>query len=83
MTQFVQIIFETFKKHIVISRCWFFVNDINVTNSCSNYDEKETLSEIRLFRIYYEAYLMTKCNVYELKKDWLHDIKWKILILYI
>ena len=49
MTQFVRIIIEIFKKHIVASRCWSFVDDINVKDSRSNYDEKEILSEIRLF----------------------------------
>ena len=51
MTQFVRIIIEIFKKHIVASRCWSFVDDINIKNSRSNYDEKEILSEIRLFII--------------------------------
>ena len=49
MTQFVQIIIEIFKKHIVASRCWSFVDDINVKDSRSNYNEKEILFEIRLF----------------------------------
>ena len=49
MIQFVQIIIEIFKKHIVASRCWFFVDDINVKGSRSNYNKKEILSEIRLF----------------------------------
>ena len=49
MTQFVRIIIEIFKKYIVTSRCWSFVDDINVKDSRSNYDEKEILSEIRLF----------------------------------
>ena len=49
MTQFVRIIIEIFKKHIVASRCWSFVDDINVKDSRSNYDEKEILFKIRLF----------------------------------
>ena len=49
MTQFVRIIIEIFKKHIIASRCWSFVDDINVKNSRSNYDKKEILFEIRLF----------------------------------
>ena len=49
MTHFVRIIIEIFKTHIVASRCWPFVDDIDVKDSRSNYDEKEILSEIRLF----------------------------------
>ena len=49
MTQFVRIIIEILKKHIVTSRCWSFVDDINVKNSRSNYNEKEVLFKIRLF----------------------------------
>ena len=49
MTQFVRMIIEIFKKYIVTSRCWSFVNDINVKNSRSNYDEKEVIFKIRLF----------------------------------
>ena len=49
MIQFFRIIIEIFKKHIVTSRCWSFVNDINVKDSRSNDDEKEILFKIRLF----------------------------------
>ena len=49
MTQFIQIIIEIFRKHIVASRCWSFVDDKNVRNSRSNYNEKKILFEIRLF----------------------------------
>ena len=49
MTQFVRIIIEIFKKHIVASRCWSFVDNINVKSSRLDYDEKEILSEVRLF----------------------------------
>ena len=49
ITQFVQMIIEIFKKYIVISRCWSFVDDINVKDSRSNYDEKEIFFEVRLF----------------------------------
>ena len=49
MTQFVRIIIEIFKKHIIASRCWSFVDDINIKDSRSNYNEKEVLSENRLF----------------------------------
>ena len=57
MTQFVRIIIEIFKKHIVASRCWSFVDDINVKNSRSNYDEKEILFKIRLFIMKYIQWL--------------------------
>ena len=49
MTQFIRIIIEIFKKHIVTSRCWSFVDDINIKGSRSDYDEQEILFEIRLF----------------------------------
>ena len=49
MIQFIQIIIEIFKKHIVALRCWSFVNDINIKDSRSNYSEKEILFKIRLF----------------------------------
>ena len=51
MIQFVQIIIGIFKKHIIISCCWSFINDINVKSSHLNYDTKEILSKIRLFII--------------------------------
>ena len=47
--QFIQMIIEIFKKHIVASRYWFFIDDINIKDSRSNYNEKEFLSEIWLF----------------------------------
>ena len=49
MTQFVPIIIEIFKKYIIASRCWSFINDINVKNLRSNYNEKFFFSEIWLF----------------------------------
>ena len=57
ITQFVRVIIEIFRKHIVISRCWSFVDDINVKDLYSNYDEKEILFEIRLFIIKYVQWL--------------------------
>ena len=47
--QFVRIIIEILWKHIIASRCWFFVDDINVDDSRSNYDNKEVFSEMRLY----------------------------------
>ena len=41
MTKFVQIVIEIFKKHIITSRCWSFVDDINVKDSRSNYNKKK------------------------------------------
>ena len=49
IVQFVRIIIEIFWKYIVASRCWSFVNDINVDESRSNYDNKKILSEMRLY----------------------------------
>ena len=49
MTQLIRIIIEIFRNHIIASRCWFFVDDINIKDSRSNYDKKEILLEIRLF----------------------------------
>ena len=49
MTQFVQIIIEILRKHIITSRYWPFIDDINIKNLRSNYNEKESLFEIRLF----------------------------------
>ena len=49
VTQFVRIIIEIFRKHIITLRCWSFIDDISVKNSRSNYDRKEIFSEIRLF----------------------------------
>ena len=57
MTQFVRIIIKILKKHIVASCCWSFVDDINVKNSRSNYDEKEIFFKIRLFIIKYVQWL--------------------------
>ena len=53
MTQFVRIVIEIFEKHIIISRCWLFVDDINIKDSRSNYNEKEILFEIELFIVKY------------------------------
>ena len=47
--QFVKIIIEIFWKHIIAFRCWFFVNDINVDDSRSNYNNKKTFFKIRLY----------------------------------
>ena len=49
ITQFVRIIIEIFEKHIVASRCWSFIDDINIKNSRSDYDERNFFFEIRLF----------------------------------
>ena len=57
MIQFVQIIIEIFRKYIIVSRCGSFVDDINVKNSCSNYNEKEIFFQIRLFIMKYVQWL--------------------------
>ena len=57
MTQFVRIIIEIFKKYIITSRCWSFINHINIKDSRSNYNEKDILSEIRLFIIKHVQWL--------------------------
>ena len=57
MTQFVRIIIELLKKHIITSHCWSFVDDINVKNSRSNYDEKEVFFKIQLFIIKHVQWL--------------------------
>ena len=49
IVQFVKIIIEIFWKHIIAFRCWFFVDDINVDDSRSNYDNKEAFFEMRLY----------------------------------
>ena len=49
IAQFVRIITEIFWKHIAAFRCWSFVNDINVDESRSNYENKKTFSEMRLY----------------------------------
>ena len=49
MIQIVRMIIQILRKHIIASRCWLFVNDINVKRSRSNYGEKEILSEIQVF----------------------------------
>ena len=49
IAQFVKIIIEILWKHIIISRCWFFVNDINVDGSRSNYNNKEIFFKMRLY----------------------------------
>ena len=40
---------EILWKHIIAFRCWFFVNNINVDGSRSNYGNKKTFSEMRLY----------------------------------
>ena len=57
MTQFVRIIIQIFKKYIIASRDWFFVDDINVKNSRLNYNEKEILFKIQLFIIKHVQWL--------------------------
>ena len=57
MTQFVQIIIEIFRKHIVTSRCWSFVDDKNVGNSRSNYDKKK-------------FFLKFDCLLWNMFNDW-------------
>ena len=47
--QFVKMIIEILWKDIVTSRCWSFVNDINVNESCLNYENKKILSEMQLY----------------------------------
>ena len=49
IVQFVRMIIEILWKHIIASRCWFFVDNINVDGSRSNYDNKETFFEMRLY----------------------------------
>ena len=49
IVQFVRMIIEIFWKHIIASRCWFFVDDINVDDSRSNYDNKEAFFKMRLY----------------------------------
>ena len=49
IVQFVKVIIKIFWKHIVASRCWSFVDDINVNESRSNYENKKAFSEVRLY----------------------------------
>ena len=42
-------IIKIFWKHIVAFSCWFFVDDINVNESRSNYENKKTFFEMRLY----------------------------------
>ena len=49
IVQFVKMIIKIFWKHIIMFRCWFFVDDINVNDSRSNYDNKKTFFEIWLY----------------------------------
>ena len=47
--QFVKMIIKILWKHIIAFRCWLFVDDINIDDSRSNYDNKEILFEMRLY----------------------------------
>ena len=47
--QFVKIIIKILWKHIAAFCCWSFVDNINVNESRSNYNNKKTLSEMRLY----------------------------------
>ena len=47
--QFVKMIIEILWKHIIAFRCWFFVDDINVDDSRSNYNNKKILFKMRLY----------------------------------
>ena len=49
IVQFIKMIIEIFWKHIIAFRCWFFVDDINVDDSRSNYNNKEVFFEMRLY----------------------------------
>ena len=49
IVQFVRMIIEILWKHIIAFRCWFFVDDINVDGSRSNYDNKKAFFEMRLY----------------------------------
>ena len=49
IAQFVKMIIKIFWKHIIAFRCWFFVDDINIDDSRSNYDNKETFFKMRLY----------------------------------
>ena len=79
IAQFVKIIIEIFWKHIVAFRYWFFVNDINVDKSRSNYDNKKAFSEMRLYILKHVQWL--NAILVNLKKNKLYDFRWKVLIL--
>ena len=49
IAQFVKMIIKILWKHIIAFHCWFFVNDINVDDSRSNYNNKKVFSEMRLY----------------------------------
>ena len=77
MTQFVQIIIEIFRKYIIASRYRW-------------HKRKKFAFELRWKRnsfwnsiVYHEACSMTERSACELRKDELHDIRWKISILYV
>ena len=49
VAQFVRVVTEILWKHIAASRCWPFVDDIDVGGSRSNYGNKEALPGVRLY----------------------------------
>ena len=49
IVQFVKMIIKIFWKHIIAFRCWFFVDDINVDDLRSNYNNKKVFFKMRLY----------------------------------